>query len=51
MAEGMEKGITAKAIAIAKTMLKDGESIEKIIKWTGLKREEIEKLRQAGALL
>ncbi|MHB9148193.1 MAG: Rpn family recombination-promoting nuclease/putative transposase [Candidatus Amoebophilus sp.] len=43
---GMELGIQTTAQAIAKNMLKDGEAIEKIIRYTGLSREAIEKLKQ-----
>jgi predicted transposase YdaD len=41
-----EKGALKKqAIEIALVMLTDGETVEKIIKYTGLTREEIEALR------
>ncbi len=40
--EGLEKGLEK----VAKQMLSDGENIEKIIRYTGLSREEIEKLKQ-----
>ena len=42
--EGETKGETKKAIEVAIQMLKDEEPIEKIIKYTGLTRDEIEKL-------
>jgi len=42
--EGETKGEKKKAIEVAIQMLKDEEPIEKIIKYTGLTREEIEKL-------
>jgi len=48
--EGIQQGVENRNIEIAKSMLQDGEPIEKIIKWTGLKREVIEKLGQAGVL-
>ena len=40
-----EKGERKKAIEIAKEMLKDGEPIEKIIKYSKLTKDEIEKLK------
>jgi len=51
--EGIEQGIEKgklegekeKAIMVAKNMLKDGEPIEKIVKYTGLSMEEMEKLK------
>ena len=39
--EGMEKGIEK----VAKQMFSDGEDINKIIKYTGLSREDIERLK------
>ena len=45
--EGMEKGIKAKAIAIARNMLLDGldgEPVEKITRYTGLTADEVEDL-------
>lgn len=42
--EGRQEGRQEGKIEIAKIMLKDGESIEKIIKYTGLSKEEIENL-------
>ena len=42
--EGMEKGRKEEKIQIARSLLEDKESIEKIIKWTGLNRLEVEKL-------
>jgi len=36
-----------RALTIAKNMLLDGESVEKIIKFTNLPREEVEGLRNA----
>ncbi|MDO9535168.1 MAG: transposase, partial [Bacillota bacterium] len=39
--QGMEKGMEK----VAKQMLSEGEDIEKIMKYTGLSREEIEKLK------
>ena len=45
MERGMEKGMEKRNIEIAKQMLLDGENIDKIIKYTGLPRENIERLR------
>ena len=42
---GEKTGEKAKAIAIAINMLVDGEPLEKIIKYTGLTRKEVEALR------
>lgn len=42
--QGIEQGQQNKSIEIAKEMLKNEEDIEKIIKYTKLTREEIEKL-------
>ena len=42
-----DEGEIRKAIAITKNMLDNGEPIEKIIKYTGLTREEVENLREA----
>jgi len=44
--KGMEKGIEQEKIEIAKEMLSDGESIEKIIKYTKLVPEKIEELKK-----
>ena len=41
---GFDKGVKASKIEFAKKMKEDNESIEKIIKYTGLTKEEIEKL-------
>ncbi len=43
--EGMEKGMEETANKIAREMLAEGEDIEKIIRYTGLSKEEIEKLK------
>jgi predicted transposase YdaD len=43
--KGREEGIEVGKIAIAKTMLSDGESLEKIQKWTGLSLEQINALQ------
>ena len=46
--QSRERGaIKTREQEIAKSMLDDGESIEKIIKHTGLTREEIEELQTA----
>ena len=42
--EGIEKGIEKRNIEIAKEMKEEGESIEKIMKYTNLSREEINEL-------
>lgn len=44
--QGKKEGEKAKAIKIAKEMIKADEPIEKIIKYTGLKAKEIQKLRE-----
>ena len=43
--EGIETGANRKSLDIAKNMLKDGLDIESIIKYTGLSKTEIEKLK------
>lgn len=42
---GEIKGAKEKSIEIAKEMLKERMSIDKIMKFTGLTKEEIEKLK------
>ena len=42
--EGIEQGEKNKAMEIAKEMLKEGMKIEKIIKITGLTKEEVEEI-------
>jgi predicted transposase/invertase (TIGR01784 family) len=42
--EGYQEGLDKRNIEIAKNMKNDGESIEKIVKYTGLSEEEISKL-------
>lgn len=42
--EGREEGLEEKAIEVAREMLKDNEPIEKIMKYTKLKKEEILKI-------
>ena len=44
-AKGIEKGKTEEKMEIARTMLLDGDAIEKISKITGLTVKEIEKLK------
>ncbi len=44
--EGMEKGKKEGMEIVAKNMLKDGESLDKIIRYTGLTKEEVEKLKK-----
>jgi predicted transposase/invertase (TIGR01784 family) len=41
---GLEQGREEKAIETARTMLADGEPIDKIHKYTGLSTEEIKQL-------
>jgi predicted transposase YdaD len=41
MAKGKEEGLLAGKYAIAKTMLADGEPLEKIIRYTQLSAEQI----------
>ena len=43
---GIEEGAKEKQIEIAKEMLKAGEPIEKIIKFTHLTKEEIENINK-----
>ena len=43
--EGIEKGIEKGIQKVAKQMLTEGEAIDKIMRYTGLAREEIERLR------
>jgi len=45
--EALEKGRRNEKYDSAKTMLTDGEPVEKIMRYTKLTREEIEKLRDA----
>ena len=44
--EGLQQGIETRNIEIAKGMLKDGEPIEKIMKWTGLSAQAVENLKK-----
>lgn len=44
-AEGRAKGLAEGRAETAKMMLEDGEPISKIMRYTGLTEEEIEKLR------
>ena len=41
----IKEGKEERSIEVARNMLQDGESIEKIIQYTGLTKEEIEKLK------
>ena len=43
--EGIEKGMKESMEKVAKKMLAEGESIEKIARYTGLSRDDIEKLQ------
>ena len=47
-AEGRTEGRAESLIEFARKMLADGEPIEKIIRYTGLTREEVEALRETG---
>jgi predicted transposase/invertase (TIGR01784 family) len=42
--QGRQEGEIVKALAIARSMIEDSEPVDKIIKYTGLSREEVEKL-------
>ncbi len=46
--EGKEEGKEEKAFEFAREMLKENEPIEKIIRYTGLAKEQIEKLKNNG---
>jgi hypothetical protein len=46
--EYFEQGIFTKAIEVARIMLQDKEPIEKIIKWTGLGKDELERMIKLG---
>ena len=45
MERGMEKGMELASIKFARQMLLDNEDMNKIIKYTGLSKEEIENLK------
>ena len=45
IAEGREEGMAKRNIEIARTMLGNGEAIDKIILYTGLSKEDIKQLR------
>ena len=42
---GIEQGSLEAAARIAKAMLADGEPVEKVIRFTGLTREQLERLK------
>jgi predicted transposase/invertase (TIGR01784 family) len=44
-ARGVQQGIQTEKLEIAKSMLQDKEPIEKVLKWTGLSKEEIKKIQ------
>ena len=44
-AEGRAEGRDERSLEIAREMLRDGESVEKIIRYTGLARQQIEELK------
>jgi predicted transposase/invertase (TIGR01784 family) len=43
--EGKQEGIQEEKLQVAKSMLQDKEPIDKIAKWTGLSKGEVEKLK------
>ena len=45
-AEGRAEGLEEQKLATARLMLEDGEPIEKIIRYTGLTRDQIEKAKK-----
>ena len=45
MKKGMAKGMNQKALDIARNMLADGIDINLIMKYSGLSKEQIEKLK------
>ncbi|MCQ2194319.1 MAG: hypothetical protein MJZ28_05130, partial [Paludibacteraceae bacterium] len=42
--EGLKEGLEEKSFETARLMLQDGESIDKIIRYTGLTKEQVESL-------
>ena len=44
--EGIQRGASERNIEIARTMMADGESVSKIMHYTGLTREEVEHLHE-----
>ena len=44
--KGKEEGAKGRELSIAKAMLKENETIDKIAKYTGLSYEEIERLKK-----
>ena len=42
--QGIQKGASGRNVEIARTMIADGESVEKIKRYTGLTSEEIQGL-------
>ena len=48
-AEGRAEGRDERSLEIAREMLRDGESVEKIIRYTGLARQQIEELKAGEA--
>ena len=44
-AEGRAEGITSQRLETARSMLVDGLPLEKIMRYTGLSKEEIDKLQ------
>ena len=44
--KGMEKGMEKGRLDVARAMMMDGESVERIMRFTGLSREEVEALRR-----
>ena len=48
--KGREEGLSAKASIVAENLLSEGDSIEKIVKVTGLTRNEVENLAARGRM-
>ena len=46
MEKGMEKGKKEVAVNVAKMMLRDGEDKQKVSKYTGLSKQEIEEIEK-----
>ena len=48
LAKGLAKGREEGLLSVARGLLADGDSIDRIVKVTGLTREAVENLRDAG---
>ena len=44
--EGIQQGMQQEKLALARTMLKEKEPKEKIVKFTGLTKQELEQLQK-----